>query len=332
MTKVHIIAEAGSNYNGDVNSAKELIDIAKRAKADSIKFQIINTYGLYLPGTYEYGHYDVKEVLNFREKCNLKEEQWAEVFNYGKELPIPVSASVFDQVSTKILMKHNPEYIKIASCDLNNIKFLLEVAETGKKLIISTGMATLTEIDKSVNELFKHNYNDIVLMHCVSAYPAELKEMNLNFIDTLHSKFGLDTGFSDHTKTSIAASLAVTKGVKYIEKHFTMDTTLSGLDHKHAMDENSLTNYIKDIRDSESALKTEKNKVSDREIYTMQRARRSLYAARDIEEGQFITKDDILVVRPNGPISADHYFDILGKKTKIKITKYEALKFNQFLL
>ena len=323
MKKVHIIAEAGSNYNGDIGLAKKLIDIGKRSKADSVKFQIINTYGLYLPGNYEYGHYDIKEVIDFREKCNLSPEEWDVIFDYGSKSNIKISASVFDKVSLDILVKQNPEYIKIASSDLNNIKFLLEVGKYGIKMIISTGMATLSEIDKTVNALVKNNIQNVVLMHCVSAYPADLQDMNLGFIDTLRSAFGFDTGFSDHTKTSIAACLALTKGVKFIEKHFTINNSLPGLDHKHAMDEEGLKNYINDIRNAESALMFSKIKIGEKEEYTKKRAKRALYAARSIHSGQTISNDDILVVRPQGPMSADMYYEILGKKILKDIKQYE---------
>lgn len=328
MEKVHLIAEAGSNYNGELQKAKELAEIAKRAGADSVKFQMINTYGLYLPGQYEYGHYDIKEVLNFRDACNLPEADWDEIYNYCKELGIVSSSSVFDKVSMDILIKHDPEYVKIASSDLNNIKFLLEIAEYGKKLIISTGMASLQEIDNTVNFLYKNNVTDIVLMHCVSAYPADLEDMNLGFIDTLKSAFGFDTGFSDHTKNSIAACLALTKGVKYIEKHFTMDTSLPGLDHKHAMDEVMLTNYITDIRNAEKALTFKINKTGDKEEYTKKRARRALYAAVDIKKGTILTEDHIIIVRPQGPIPADRYYDVIGKAITKDIKKFQALSFD----
>lgn len=323
MEKVHIIAEAGSNYNGDVGIAKNLIDIGKRVNANSVKFQIINTYGLYLPGKYEYGNYDIQEVLDFREKCNISELEWEEIFNYGRNSNIELSASVFDKVSLKILIKSNPEYIKIASSDLNNIKFLLEVGEYGKKMIISTGMATLAEIDNTVNTLYRHNINEIVLMHCVSAYPAELQDMNIGFIDTLRSAFGFETGFSDHTKTSIAACLALTKGVKYIEKHFTIDNSLPGLDHKHAMNEENLMTYVQDIRNAETALEFSRIKIGEKEEFTKRRARRALYAARFIPAGQSISEQDILVVRPQGPMSADKYFDVVGKKALKSLNQYE---------
>lgn len=323
MKKVHIIAEAGSNYNGDVALAKKLIDIGKRTGADSVKFQIINTYGLYLPGIYEYGHYDIKEVLDFRKKCNLSKNEWDEIFEYGNNSEIKISASVFDEVSLKILANHKPDYIKIASSDLNNIKLLLEVAQYGIKMVISTGMATLSEIEKTVNTLYKHNVDNIVLMHCVSAYPADLQDINLGFIDTLHNEFGFDTGFSDHTSTSIAACLALTKGVKFIEKHFTVDNSLLGLDHKHAMEEKGLENYINDIRNAESALKLSKIKIGKKEVYTKKRAKRALYAAQSIQAGHIISNDDILVVRPQGPMAADMYFEILGKTTLKDIKQYE---------
>lgn len=328
MKKVHIIAEAGSNYNGSIQNAKKLIDIGKNAGANSVKFQIINTYGLYLPGVYEYGHYDIKEVLDFRDKCNLSKREWDEIFNYGDNTNIQISASVFDKVSLNILVNQNPKYIKIASSDLNNIKFLMEVGQTGIEMIISTGMATLSEIDKTVNTLVKNNIENIVLMHCVSAYPADLQEMNLGFIDTLKNAFGFKVGFSDHTKSSIAACLALTKGVKYIEKHFTLNNDLPGLDHKHAMNEENLKLYIQDIRHAETALNFSRNKIGEKEEYTKKRARRALYAARFIPAGSKITEDDIMVVRPQGPISADKYYNLLDKTVKEDIKQYQAFTFD----
>jgi sialic acid synthase SpsE len=321
---VHIIAEAGSNYNGDVRIARQLVDIARNSGADSVKFQIINTAGLYLPGQYEYGHYDINEVIRFREECELADELWQSVFDYASRTGISASASVFDKKGLDLLDSLNPPYIKIASCDLNNIRFLLQAAEKNRPIILSTGMSTLPEIEKSVGELLRRGKEDLVLMHCVSAYPAELSDMNLGFIDILKSTFGLETGLSDHTGTSIAACLALAKGVRYIEKHFTLDKTLPGLDHKHAMEAAELGGYVQDIRNASLALLDVPVKVGEKEVFTRRRARRSLYASRPLKAGDILGEQDILVVRPEGIMSADQYFDILGATLVKDMHQYEA--------
>ena len=188
---VHIIAEAGTNHNGNFETAINLIDVAKKAGADSVKFQIIYPDGLYLPGVYEFGHYDIKEVIAMRKKFMLKDEEYVALGKYCNEIDIDFSASVFDQRGIDLLASMNPKYIKIASTDLNNISFLRKVAERGIKTILSTGMSTLQDVEKSVDEMKKAGLDDIVLMHCVSAYPAKLENMNLGFIDTLKSELGL---------------------------------------------------------------------------------------------------------------------------------------------
>lgn len=315
---VHVIAEAGSNYNGSVEMAMRLNRIAFDAGADSVKFQIIYPEGLYRSGEYPYGHYDIKEVLRIRQAGVLKDEDWLAVRNNAQEMGIDFSASVFDKKGLALLMAMNPNYVKTASSDLNNLRFLREVAAYGKTMIVSTGMATLDEIDTTVNELGKAGISGekLVLLHCVSSYPTDLSDTNIAFIQTL-KKFGTAVGFSDHTLGTEAACVAVASGATWIEKHFTSDCTLEGFDHKYAMEPGPFSEYVKAIRFTENSLRQKDQKISEAEAYTKQRARRGLYAARDLPYGHILTSDDILIVRPENSISACQVDLIIG----MKITK-----------
>lgn len=323
-SRIHIIAEAGTNHNGNLAKAIELVDIAHTAGADSVKFQIIYPWGLYLPGDYEYGHYDIKKVIKIREDGMLKDEEYDQLAAYCQEKGIAFTASVFDERGLDLLLKFNPPYVKMASCDLNNIRFLRQVAERGKRMIISTGMSTMQDIEKSLNELAKANFSDIVLLHCVSVYPAFLEKANVGFIKTLKDTFGFPVGYSDHTGNSIAAAMALTNGAEWFEKHFTADRTQEGFDHAYAMEEEGMTQYVKDLRDAEKALQIPEQKISDAERYTRKRARRSLYAARDIKAGSILSDEDVLIVRPEGIMDADQIDLLIGQKLKTDLKQYQA--------
>jgi len=322
--KLHIIAEAGTNHNGEVDLAKKLIDIAAESKADSVKFQIIYPWGLYLPGQYNYGHYDIKKVIEIRKNSMLSDEEYMALAEHAIEKGISFSSSVFDERGLDLLMKMNPPYIKIASCDLNNVRFLRQVAERGKKIILSTGMSTMKDVDFSVNELSKSGFDDLVLLHCVSVYPAHLKQANLSIISELQKNFGCEVGYSDHTGNSIAACMALQFGATWFEKHFTTDRTLEGFDHAYAMEEEGMKQYVTDIHDAQEALIPQEKKISDSERYTRQRARRSLYAARDLAKGEVLTDKDVLVVRPEGIMDADQIDLIIGKPLTKGLKQHEA--------
>lgn len=323
-SKIHIIAEAGTNHNGQLIKAKKLADIAKASKADSIKFQLIYPWGLYLPGDYEYGHYDIKEVIKIREDGMIPDEEYDVLASYCKEKDISFTASVFDTRGLNLMLKFDPEYIKLASCDLNNIRFMREVAERGKRMIISTGMSTMKDIERSLSALAKENFNDIVLLHCVSVYPAHLEGANVSFIEVLKKEFGFPVGYSDHTGTSHAACMALAKGATWFEKHFTEDSSQDGFDHAYAMEESGLTEYVSDLRKAEQALIIPDKKISDAERYTRQRARRSLYANVDLKAGKVLTNDDVLIVRPEGKMNADQIDLIIGEKLQHDIKQHEA--------
>lgn len=315
---VHIIAEAGSNYNGSVDLARQLNGVAAAAAADSVKYQIINTDALYRLGDYAYGHYKIEDIRAVRRRDEMTAAQWTEIRTDALARGVAFSSSVFDTQGLDLLCSFDPPYIKTASCDLNNLRFLREIAARGRTMVVSTGMSTLGDIEKAVSALSKEGIEGekLVLLHCVSAYPSPLEDTNLTFLQTLRSAFGTAVGFSDHTLGREAACIAVALGATWIEKHFTTDHTLDGLDHKHAMEPDAFAEYVKAIRATEAALKPKVTKIGPAEAYTRQRARRGLYVARDLPVGHVLTHEDILIVRPESPIPADEIDVTVGRTLK----------------
>lgn len=326
--EIHIIAEAGTNNNGLLSKAKNLSDIAKRAGVTSVKFQVINTWGLYLPGQYDYGKYKIEDVIKIRQDGEMTDDEYQELSSYCNEIGIPFSASVFDKQGLDLLNKLNTPYIKLASCDLNNLRFQREACSYGKKIILSTGMSTLKDIEKAVKNIEKTGFTDLVLLHCVSVYPSNLEICNLGFISTLKSEFGYDVGFSDHTGSSMASCIALGLGATWFEKHFTEDKNQKGLDHAYALEEHELKAYVNDLKSTWLAMQPKQEKISDAEYNTRKRARRSLYAKSDLPIGHVITNDDVLCVRPENIMQADEIDDLIGKKLKIEIKQFEPFSLN----
>lgn len=324
MNKVHIIAEAGTNHGGNLETAKRLVKIAYNSGADSVKFQIIYPEGLYLPEFFADGKYTSNEVFSIRQGMMLSDQQWHLLKEYCQDIQIPASASVFDTRGLTMLDSWNPPYIKIASCDLNFSDLLKEAASCGKRVILSTGMATQSEIERAVKVFESTGNKDLVIMHCVSSYPCPLGEMNLAMIPKL-KEFGYKVGLSDHTESSIASAIAVGMGVQFIEKHFTYDRSARGFDHSYAMDPAGLNQFVNDIREVEKSLTPRTEKLSHSEKQVATRARRSLYAARDILPGETIQKSDILTVRPQAHLEPDDLLSLIGVSSHLTIKKFQPI-------
>jgi N,N'-diacetyllegionaminate synthase len=324
---IHIIAEAGTNNNGFLSKAKNLSDIAKRSGASSIKFQIINTWGLYLPGKYEYGKYNIEDVIKIRQDGEMTDAEYEELSDYCNKIDIPFSASVFDKQGLNLLAKLDTPYIKLASCDLNNLRFQREACSLNKKIILSTGMSTLKDVEKSIKNIEKTGFKELVLLHCVSVYPSQLELCNLSFINTLKSEFGYEVGFSDHTGSSTAACMALALGATWFEKHFTEDKNQKGLDHAYALDEIELKSYVHDLKSAWTAMQPKQDKISEAEFNTRKRARRSLYAKKDLPVGHILTNDDVLCVRPENIMQADEIDDLIGKKLIKEIKQLDPFSF-----
>jgi sialic acid synthase SpsE len=328
--KVHIIAEAGTNHNGSFTTAKKLVDVAASTGADSLKFQIIYPEGLYLEKLFKEGRYVDNEVFYKRAASQLTDDNYRELAGYCKAKEIVFSASVFDKHGIDLLEELNVTYIKLASCDLNNSLLLKMAAETGRKLIISTGMATLGEIEQAVSDIVATGNSNIVLMHCVSMYPCPTEKINLGYIKVLKQTFGFPVGLSDHSESSLAGVMSISMGAEWIEKHFTLDRQAEGFDHAYAMEPDGLAQFIRDMRASEQACRRQDVKVQSEEKEIKKFARRSIYAARDIKAGETLKEQDVRIVRPEGPLRPNDYILIVGKTTNRPIRQYEPLSLDMF--
>ncbi|QDU61535.1 N,N'-diacetyllegionaminic acid synthase [Planctomycetes bacterium Pan216] len=325
---IHVIAEAGTNHGGDVQRARELVDVALRAGADSVKFQFLFPEGLYLPEFLTEQGYQPNEVFQKRLDGMLDEEGFREVHQYCQEKDLSLSASIFDKRGLELLESMDPPYIKLASCDLNNGPLLRRVGETGRKMIVSTGMATLGEIDKAVDQIVATGNTDIVLLHCVSVYPCPLERMNLSFLTTLQTAFGFPVGLSDHTESSLAAAMAICLGATWIEKHYTLDRGAEGFDHAYAMEPEMLERFVADVRAAEDALSRPNVKLGESERNVKQRARRGLYAARDMQPGEVIREEDVLIVRPEGTLRPNDVSLLIGRPLAHAIARFAPFDYD----
>ncbi|MEE2640758.1 MAG: N-acetylneuraminate synthase family protein [Planctomycetota bacterium] len=324
MSPVHVIAEAGTNHNASPETAKKLIDVARECGADSVKFQIIYPEGLYVSKIFQDGVYRDNEVIAIRRAGMLQDDDYRDLARYSSSQGLPLSASVFCQQGLDLLNEFDPPYIKIASCDLNNSILLRQAAQLGKKLIVSTGMATLSEVESAVRDLTFCGFEDFVLMHCVSVYPCPTEQMNLRFLETLKTAFGFPVGLSDHTENSLAASVAVSMGVEWIEKHYTLDRSSEGFDHAYAMEPEMMKQYIADIRSVERACQPPLVKVGETESGVKLRARRGLYANRDIAEGEVISETDVVALRPEADFTPQQADLVIGQVATREIRQLEA--------
>jgi sialic acid synthase SpsE len=314
----HVIAEAGTNHNGSVATGRALVDAAVAGGADSVKFQMIFPEGLYLPGT---------EVFERRRRGALRPDDYRALAGHCRERGIAFSASVFDRAGIALLDELDAPYIKFASCDLNNSALLRAGAETGRRLIISTGMSTLEEVARALRDVLATGNRDVVLMHCVSVYPCPTALMNLPFLDEL-STLGQPIGLSDHTEQSLAAAIAVAKDAGWIEKHLTLDRSAPGFDHAYAMEPGAFAAYVADVRAASEACRTPPQKLSPAEITVKQRARRGLYAARDLPPGHTIGAADVLVVRPESTLAPNDLPAVVGRAAARPIRRHEPLSWD----
>ena len=310
---LHIIADLCTNHDGDTVKAKELICRAHQSGADSAKLQIIYPEGLYIAKIPSESGLIDNPILEQRRKSMLPDTVYEQLADYSQTLPLPLSGSVFDTRGLDILDELDAPYIKLASCDLNNLPFVAEAAERGRPLILSTGMAELPEMEKTMETAQKAGARDIVLLHCVSIYPAPIEKTNLAMISILLREFGVPVGFSDHTLNSVAAVAAVALGATWFEKHFTLRTTDAGFDHAHSTPPEAFSAYVRDLRAAAKACTSQHPKVGEAEMALRTRARRGLYAARDMAAGEILRKEDVLIVRPESILRPDDLDRLLGK-------------------
>ena len=304
--KTIIIAEAGVNHNGNINLAKKLIDVASKAGADYVKFQTFDVDQLILKNT-KTAAYQKRNLKNnisqyqMLKKYQLTDNSHKELLRYSKKKKIKFLSTAFDEKSLRLLEKYKLDYIKIPSGEITNYPFLKQISKLKKKVLLSTGMATLDEIKQAVKALRKRK-KDITILHCTSDYPANLKDLNLNFIKKL-KKFGCEVGYSDHSSSVITPSIAVTLGCKVVEKHFTLSKQLKGPDHIASLEPQELTKMISLIRDTEKMLGLNDKIITKSEQKTKLLVRKSLVANNNIKKGEIFSKINITTKRPGRGIS-----------------------------
>jgi N-acetylneuraminate synthase len=332
---VFIIAEAGCNHNGDINRAKKLVDMAVEAGADAVKFQTFITDELVTQQA-EKASYQKKNTGNAKEsqsamlkKLELSFDNFKTLKVYCEHKDIIFLSTPFDHRSVDFLDELEISAFKIASGEITNVPFLSYIACKKKPVILSTGMSTLEEVEKAEATLRQTHNAELVLLHCTSEYPAPAEDVNLRAMDTLYHRFKLPVGFSDHTLGSAIALAAVALGASVIEKHFTLDRSLPGPDHRASLEPHQLKALAKDIRSVEKALGNGIKKPSLSEAKTRLFARKSIVTATPIKKGQLLTESNLTVKRPGTGVSPLQWDKVIGRKALRDFEKDELIEIGQ---
>ncbi|MBF7045952.1 N-acetylneuraminate synthase [Campylobacter volucris] len=320
MQKTIIIAEAGVNHNGDINIAKKLIEVASEAGADYVKFQSFVARDcvskIAKKASYQLENTDENQSqLDMIKKLELDEKAHEELIKHCNKCGIKFLSTPFDLKSIELLARLNVELFKIPSGELTNYPYLKKIASYDKNIILSTGMATLLEIQNALNVLTSNGTQreKITILHCNSEYPTPFEDVNLKAMQTLKETFDLPVGYSDHTLGISVSIAAVTMGACVIEKHFTLDKTMQGPDHQASLDINELKAMVKSIRDIEKALGDGVKKPSKSEMKNIDIVRKSLVAKKAIKKGECFSEENLTTKRPGNGICAMNYEKYIGK-------------------
>jgi len=318
MRKVRIIAEAGVNHNGSLEIAKKLAYEAKNAGVDIVKYQTFNVDAI--TSRYaELAKYQIENIGKVKSQkemlseLTLKEDDYIELNRYCEGIGIQFLSTPFDIPSVNFLSKFKGWSVwKIPSGEITNYPYLVEIAKTNKEIILSTGMSTIDEVENAVNVLKDNGADKISLMHCTTQYPTHFDDVNLRAMVTLNEKFGLDVGYSDHTKGIEVSIAAVAMGATVIEKHFTLDRTMEGPDHKASLEPCELKNMVNSIRHIEKAMGNGIKSPTLSEMENIKIARKSIVALRSIKKGELYSADNITTKRPGNGVSPMLWEQIIG--------------------
>jgi N,N'-diacetyllegionaminate synthase len=315
----YIIAEIGMNHNGELNLAKRHIELAASCGVSAVKFQTFKAENLFVPGT---------ERFNAMKKCELPFEWHRPLIDVATGCGVDFISSAFGREEADFLVEIGVPSIKVASCDLNNLPFLTYLAEQKKPMLVSTGYASLDEIDKTV-ELLKASKCPFILLHCVASYPTKSGDENLKNISALRERYDVLVGLSDHSmnQTSVPAA-ARALGACIFEKHFTIDRTLSGFDHAMSADPPAMKQYVETIRQTELALGMPRREVYYSELVRLKNARRGLYWKADKKVGDMISESDIGILRPSTDIRPCSLREFIGKKLAVAVRKDTAVSWD----
>jgi N-acetylneuraminate synthase len=328
----YVIAEAGSNHNGDLGLAKELIDVAVNAGADAVKFQTFRAEDMYVEDSGEVEYLDdERSIYDIIESMEMPYEWIPELHEYCHEQDVQFLSTPFDERSAAELEEFVPAW-KVASYTSSHVPFLELLAGTEKPIIMSTGAHELEEIAESVDVLQEAGVSDLVLLQCVAAYPTPLSDINVRVVSTLQETFDVLAGLSDHTLDPVTApSAAVALGASVVEKHFTLDKSMEGPDHQFALEPDELDQMVSAIRKAEAALGSAEKRVLDGEEELYAKARRAIHAVADIKAGEELTEENVKVLRPGGQktgLHPKHYDSVLGNTTTREIEKGSGIQWS----
>jgi len=345
-----LISEIGANHNGDIENAYKLIDLSKKAGFDAVKFQCFKAEEVYLSDAKFDETYNGKNVFKIVKDAEAPFEWFKDLYEYTKNLDLCFIATPVGNESLRNLIKSGVDALKLASFNLQNVPLLKKIAITGKPLILSTGLSSFCDIELALDVVKSLGNKDIALLHCISTYPADLKDMNLNFIKTLTMVFEEPVGLSDHSMDPvIVPTLAAILGASIIEKHVTLDKNMPGPDHHFAIEPDEMNDLVKEVRrvekmdDEEKAKRLNENmiilgggrrKLSEKEKIMRRYTELSLFAIKRITKGEKISENNTRVLRvaQKTPGIAPKYFDlILGKRVRMEIRPGEPLRWDHFM-
>jgi pseudaminic acid synthase len=314
-----VIAEISANHNNDLERAKKLIEEAAASGAQAVKFQTYKASTITLNSDREEfvirgGLWDGRTLYDLYSEGSLPWEWHKELFKHARKFGLVVISSPFDETAVDFLVSLGVDALKIASFELCHIPLIEKCASAGLPIIISTGMGTFDEVNEALTALSRNHANDVVVLHCISSYPAKPDDFNLPRIRRLREEFDVLVGLSDHCVDNHIAVASVALGATVIEKHFTLDREGGGLDDTFSILPHELRNLVKSASDTKKAM-LEKEQLSDGESESIA-YRRSIYAASDIQEGEIFTECNLKVVRPGLGLHPRNFKTLLGTKSK----------------
>ena len=326
----YVIAEIGVNHNGSVTTAKELIDVAADAGADAVKFQSFSADDLVtksadraLYQTRNTG--DTGSQHSMLRALELSESDFRELLAYCQTRNIDFLSTPFGEEPADMLARIGVEAFKVSSGDLTHHPFLAHLATKGLPIVLSTGMATLAEVEASLDVIELAGPTSVALLHCVSDYPAKPESCNLAAMTTMHQAFGLPVGWSDHTTGHAIGFAAAALGARLIEKHITLDVDMDGPDHAASMEPREFEQYVAGIRSIQAAIGNGVKRPSPEELVTAQVARRSIVAVHDLEAGNVVTREDLAVKRPGTGLKPDMLDFVIGSRLERAVAADEPI-------
>lgn len=332
---VYIIAEAGVNHDGSLERAKELVRIAKDSGCDCVKFQSFSADKI-VTRKAKKAKYQIKNTNNndsqyaMLKKLELSKTEFFELKKYCDELKIDFLSTPFDEEAVDMLEELGVDTYKVSSGDITNKPLLQYIAAKGRKILLSTGMSTLEEVEKSVQWIEEVGNSDIVLFHCTSNYPASYDSVNMEAMLTLKHRFGYPVGYSDHTVGIEISLMSVAYGATVIEKHFTYNKEAGGPDHKASLNPIELKELVKSVRHIEAAMGTGDKVPSETEFSTREVARKSLVWKKNKNPGEIIKKDDICCKRPGNGIPPEKLDEFIGLRVTKKCEEDTLIKIEDF--